>query len=210
MKTVGELLHTARTQRGLDIAAIAQSTKIQTKYIVALEANNFDQLPEAPFVKGFIKNYAQVVDLNPDSLLAIFRRDYAQGPEGKVVPRSLVPALKPGWHWTPQATAIASATVLVTLFLAYLIFQFRILSGSPPLSVREPQEDQTVSALVTVTGTTDPQATVTVNHQEVLVNAAGEFTTTVSLTPGQHTLTIEARSRTGATKTLQRTVTVSN
>ena len=89
MKTVGEILKQARTDQGISLATVAGQTKIQLKYIRALEENNFDKLPPAAFVKGFVRSYARVVSKDPEGLLAIFRRDYDQNERGEIVPRGL-------------------------------------------------------------------------------------------------------------------------
>lgn len=209
MKTIGELLQSHREKQGLTIAQVANATKIQAKFIEALEANRFADLPQATFVKGFIRNYAQVVGRDPQTLLAIFRRDYGQDAQGKVVPRGMVePVGQPRLRWTPTATMIAGLTIILTIFITYLIIQFRSLSGIPNLEVTTPKEGETTTTLVTVEGTTNPQATLTINHQQVAIDQSGKFTSTISLQKGEHTVTIEAISRTGKSKLIQRTVNV--
>jgi len=209
MKTVGEILKSSREKHGFTVEQIAHFTKIQAKFITALEANQFANLPESAFVKGFIRNYAQVVGRDPNMLLAVFRRDYGQDTRGKVVPRGLIqPINQPRLRWTPTFTIITGLTIIITLFLAYVIIQFRSLSNLPPLEITSPQEGSTVSVLVTVEGKTQPQATITVNHQSVPVSDSGQFSHTISLSPGEHTILIEATNRSGKTKTLQRTIQV--
>ena len=209
MKTVGGLLKAARLKKHLTLAAAARRTKIQEKFIAALEQNDFAKLPESTFVKGFIRNYAQILDKDPATLLAIFRRDFSEDAKGKVVPRGLSsPLNQPRLRWTPRTTVIAAFVAVITLFSAYLILQFRLLSGAPKLIVKIPQENETVSVLVTVEGSTNPQATVAINSKPVEVQANGDFSDTIGLTPGQHTITIQAESRSGKIRTLQRTVMV--
>lgn len=209
MKTVGEILQSARKKKHLTIAAISHHTKIQKRFIKALEEDDYKHLPESTFVKGFIRNYAQVVGKDPKVLLAVLRRDYSEDSRGKVVPRGLVnPLNKSKLRWTPQITIIAAASPVFTIFIAYLILQFRLLSGVPTLTIKTPKEDEVVSALVTVEGTTAPQATITINSKQIEVNEFGDFAETIGLTSGKHTITIVAESRTGKTKTLQRTVVV--
>ncbi len=209
MKTVGEILRLSREKKSLSIADISQITKIQPKFILALEKNDYRLLPQSAFVKGFIRNYAQVVGKDPFMLLAVFRRDFGQDAQGKVIPRGLInPLNNSRFRWTPQLTLVAAIVGIITIFGAYLIIQFRSLSGVPSLNLKSPQENATVSSLINVTGAASPQATVTVNSQSVPVQDNGEFTTTISLTLGKHSITVAARSRTGKTTTLQRTVIV--
>lgn len=209
MKTVGELLKTARQKKHLSIDQIVHKTKIQSQFITALEKDDYDHLPESAFVKGFISNYAKAIDKDPQAILAVFRRDFSEDARGKVIPRGLAkPINQPRFQWTPRTTTIASFTAILTLFSIYLIIQFRLLSGVPNLELTSPQENQTVSSLVTIEGTTHPQATVTINSKPIEVNPEGKFTETIDLTPGEHTITVEAQSRTDKTTTIQRTVVV--
>jgi len=209
MKTVGEILAAARKKKHLSINEISRHTKIQPQFIIALEKNDYKNLPESTFVKGFISNIAPQVGKDPKTLLAIFRRDYAQDARGKVIPRGLVdPLNQPRFRWTPRTTAIASFTLVMVLFISYLIFQFRLLTGVPKLHLDSPQDNQTLSTQIEVKGTTHPQATITINGDQAIVDENGNFSENITLTPGQHTLTVESRSRTNKTKTIQRSITV--
>ncbi|MBI4034802.1 MAG: helix-turn-helix domain-containing protein [Candidatus Chisholmbacteria bacterium] len=206
MKTVGEILKQARTLQGISIATVAAKTKIQVKYLRALEADDLKSLPAAPFVKGFIRNYAYVVGKNPDSLLAIFRRDYDQNKTGQVVLRSAVISRK--WQWTPKLTMISVTALVVTVFLGYLLFQLRLLARPPQLTVTTPQEEEVVRSNVEVMGKADADASVVVNNKPVIVNSTGEFVETVLLPSGKHTITVKATARNGKDRTILRTVIV--
>jgi len=208
VKTVGEILKQARTDQSISLATIAGQTKIQVKYIRALEENRFDKLPPAAFVKGFVRAYARVVNKDPESLLAIFRRDYDQDDRGQIVPRGLAAVERQRWLWNPTMTWVTAVAIIVTVFVAYLLFQFRLLSKPPELTVTEPIEASKVSRNVAVAGKSDVDATVAVNSKEVVLNDKGEFRETLLLSSGEHTITVKATARNGKTKTMQRTVTV--
>lgn len=208
MKTVGEILKQARTDQGISLATVAGQTKIQLKYIRALEENNFDKLPPAAFVKGFVRSYARVVSKDPEGLLAIFRRDYDQNERGEIVPRGLAAGVQKRWQWTPTLTAITAVVVVMTMFAGYVIFQLRILSRPPILEVTVPAENAKVNRNVEVLGKSDTDAVVTVNSKPIVVNDKGEFTETILLSSGEHTITVKATARNGKTRTVQRTVMV--
>lgn len=208
MKTVGEILKQARTDQSISVATLAAQTKIQIKYIRALEENSFDKLPAAAFVKGFVRNYARVVGKDPEGLLAIFRRDYDQNERGEIVPRGLVVARQKRWQWTPTVTVMMAIVMVITVFGGYLAFQLRILSRPPTLVVAGPAENAKVGRNVVVTGKSDGDATVTVNSKPVVVNEQGEWSETVLLSAGEHTITIRATARNGKTRVMQRTVMV--
>jgi cytoskeleton protein RodZ len=209
MKTVGEILKKARRQRKLSRDQIAKKTKIGAKYIKALEENKFKSLPEAAFVKGFIRNYAKAVNLNPEQALAVFRRDYDQDVKGQVIPRGLTDReLEKRKFWTPRTTVILGLIVLFTALASYVFYQYRLLAAAPPLEVENPREGETVPTTLTVMGKTDPQATVTINNQQVSLDSNGSFEQALVLLEGTRTITIQATSRSGKSRTLQRTVHV--
>src|SRR6266508_535320 len=64
MFEIGNSLREARLRRELDFPELEQGTKIRAKYLRALEDENFDQLPEPTYVKGFLRAYADYLGLD--------------------------------------------------------------------------------------------------------------------------------------------------
>lgn len=67
---IGKLLASARQAKGMTTAEVADKLKLTARQIEAMEAEEFDKLPAAVFVRGFIRNYARLVGLDADRLLA--------------------------------------------------------------------------------------------------------------------------------------------
>lgn len=66
MNTLGEKLAEARTKKGLSIQECSEQTKIRVNFLEAFEQDNFDiDLPDI-YKKGFLKNYAELLGLDPD------------------------------------------------------------------------------------------------------------------------------------------------
>ena len=61
---VGRYLKTIRTRQGLSLQQVAKRTHIQTQQLQAIETGSWIQLPEAIYVKGFLKRYAQSLGLD--------------------------------------------------------------------------------------------------------------------------------------------------
>ena len=61
---VGSYLKTIRTRQGLSLQQVAQRTHIQPCQLRAIETGNWMKLPEAIYVKGFLKKYAQSLGLD--------------------------------------------------------------------------------------------------------------------------------------------------
>lgn len=63
---VGGALRDAREQRGLSLDQLARATKIRVTTLQAIETNRREKLPEAIFLRGFVRAYAREVGLNPE------------------------------------------------------------------------------------------------------------------------------------------------
>src|SRR5919202_451623 len=64
MFEIGNSLREARLRQGLEYVDIEQQTKIRSKYLKALEDEQFEVLPAPTFVKGFLRNYADALGLD--------------------------------------------------------------------------------------------------------------------------------------------------
>jgi hypothetical protein len=64
MFEIGNTLREARLRRGLDIADCEAATKIRAKYLRALEDEQFEVLPGSTYVKGFLRTYAEYLELD--------------------------------------------------------------------------------------------------------------------------------------------------
>lgn len=73
MQTIGEQLRLARLARDASIAEAAKATAIGAHYLEALEADEFEALPSPVQARGFLRNYAAYLGLDPAELLAQFR-----------------------------------------------------------------------------------------------------------------------------------------
>lgn len=66
----GAALRAERERQGMSVADVAQHTRLASRQIEALEADDYDLLPELPFVRGFIRSYARLLQIAPEPLLA--------------------------------------------------------------------------------------------------------------------------------------------
>lgn len=75
MDEIGQKLRTARIEKGYTLDDLQQITKIQKRYLIAIEEGNFDALPGDFYVRAFIKQYADTVGIDSDALLTQFQQD---------------------------------------------------------------------------------------------------------------------------------------
>jgi cytoskeletal protein RodZ len=65
MFELGNNLREARQRRRIDLVIAEQDTKIRSKYLAALETEDFDVLPGPVFVRGFLRTYSRYLGLDP-------------------------------------------------------------------------------------------------------------------------------------------------
>jgi cytoskeleton protein RodZ len=82
---IGNALKEARRRAGLDIRTVEERTKIRTRYLRALENEEWAVLPGHAYVKGFLRTYARLLDLDADALVDEYRRT-VEGPQASPVP----------------------------------------------------------------------------------------------------------------------------
>lgn len=69
-ESAGTKLARAREAQDMSVADVARALRLGVKQVEALEANDYYKLPGRTFVRGFVRNYARLVNLDPDRLVA--------------------------------------------------------------------------------------------------------------------------------------------
>ncbi len=66
---VGKFLKEIREEKKITIEEVAEETKIQKRYLVALEEEKFEELPGEAYIKGFLKNYASALGIAESEII---------------------------------------------------------------------------------------------------------------------------------------------
>lgn len=74
VESLGHILSKAREEKGWTVSDLENLTRISRKFIQALEKEDYNILPGEIYVKGFLRNVAEKLDLNPDEILAMYKR----------------------------------------------------------------------------------------------------------------------------------------
>lgn len=117
MSELGEQLKRAREEKQISLDEIQELTKIQKRYLQAIENGDFDKLPGAFYTKAFIKSYAEALGLNYEALIQEF---------GHELPNSSQPAesLPPR---RSRPTIISPARSKLTSILSGLLIFFIVI-----------------------------------------------------------------------------------
>jgi cytoskeletal protein RodZ len=190
MKTVGQIIRSARQKRGLSVDQLSSLTKIDSKYIEALELDDYSKLPSETFAKGFIRNLSTRLDLNPNELVAIFRRDFRL-PEQPIVSKRRNRMSLPD-----NTTQIMPFVLGGVAFVVYLIFQFRAIVTPPKLSIIRPESGSVLVSPFEIEGDTSVDSTVSINEEtKVKPDTSGHFVVRLNLSIGETIIEIKTVNR---------------
>jgi cytoskeleton protein RodZ len=78
MDGIGDALRSERLRLGLTLQQIATQTKIGQYLLQAIEANQFDRLPGGLLTRSFLRQYAQVLGLDADEVVASFKQQFEE------------------------------------------------------------------------------------------------------------------------------------
>ncbi len=80
MTSLGETLRRERQRRNLDLDRISRELKISSRFLEAIEEERFDRLPAPVFAKSFVRQYATLLELDAEELVAEVQRRVAPEP----------------------------------------------------------------------------------------------------------------------------------
>ncbi|HET7217250.1 MAG TPA: helix-turn-helix domain-containing protein, partial [Vicinamibacterales bacterium] len=112
---IGAELRAAREAKGLTLATLAQRTRVQPRILEAIELNNLAAIPPKPFGRGFVRSYAQEVDLDPSNVVQNY---FAQFPatEPAIAHDAATPSPR-SFEWTSQWTGFGTALAILLLLV---------------------------------------------------------------------------------------------
>ena len=138
--SLGMMLSEARERLGLSVMDVASQIKFAPRQIEALEAGDYERLPEAAFLRGFVRSYAKVVHLDAQVLLAALPQNKAAQPELK--PDSAGEPF-PAAHALQRQNLIwmGATLLLIVIVVGFAIWHF----NTPPEQTKPAQVESPVS-----------------------------------------------------------------
>ncbi|MBK7421711.1 MAG: helix-turn-helix domain-containing protein [Propionivibrio sp.] len=130
--SVGQQLRAAREARGLAVADVAKAIKLGPRQVVAIEADDWPSLPCTTIIRGFVRNYARLLELNPDPLMsALDSLKMPQAPELEMSVGSPVNIPQEGKvDRREYVRVISGLVVLVLAVLAYFFLPQELLNSA--------------------------------------------------------------------------------
>lgn len=132
--SLGTTLREARERLGLSITDVVNQTKLAPRQIEALEAEDYRNLPEMAFVRGFVRSYAKILQLDEQPLLAALPKTSA--PTQPLMPNSVEAPFPDAYSPRRQNLVwLAIALLLAVLVVAFAVWHFT----APPTKPKETQ-----------------------------------------------------------------------
>ncbi|MEP6694038.1 MAG: RodZ domain-containing protein [Chloroflexota bacterium] len=213
MARLGETLRAQREKKSITLEQAASDTRIREKFLKALEDSDYQTLPGTVYTKGFLRNYAEYLELPSEELVVQFHQE-RDLPDAPRTFKPLNPIAQRSLVFTPAVLVPVVVLAGIVLFVSYLYYQFVSFAVPPKIEVTEPASDAIAqSADFVVKGRTVPDGRVTVQVfpgpmtvADIHPNADGTFSVNVQLSPGSNHIVLEVLDITGKVGQASRTV----
>ena len=216
MSKLGEQLRAQRERKGITLEQAAGDTRIREKFLKALEDGDYQSLPGPVYTRGFLRNYAEYLDLETDELVMLYHHE-----SGRPAEPAQTRTFKPYRPIARRSLVFRPVVLLPVIILAgvglfggYIYYQLSTFATLPRLEITDPASDGlAASAELAVRGVTVPDGRITVNvfpgpdvFGDIRPASDGSFSTTVGLKPGSNHVVIEVLDAAGKTNRVSRTI----
>lgn len=120
--TVGEILRDTRMRLGLDLATVAEETKISPKNLLAMEEGDLASLPAEVYARGYYAIYARMLALDPGEVLEMYGREKKKLPRIAVQPTPPPNRLAQDMANLAERPASPPSSYIGLIILIFLLF----------------------------------------------------------------------------------------
>lgn len=158
-------------EKGLNLKKLSELTGIALRHLENINSGNWNDLPAAPYVRGYLVKISVVLDFDPDEWWKIMRGEEisVSGPSDAL----------PKNRFTKRARSkkLIVFSVILIVILAYFGLRFSKILGRPEILVSYPPEDTvtTSSEEIIVSGTLKNGDKLFINSEPVLIEKDGSW-----------------------------------
>ncbi|MGE7672599.1 helix-turn-helix domain-containing protein [Lysinibacillus sp. NPDC094403] len=148
MAELGTRLKEARLSKGYSLDDLQEITKIQKRYLVGIEEGNYSIMPGSFYVRAFIKQYADAVDLNAEEILETYKSELP-GTTNNQVSQSITnsPSRRKVSKGPSTKMMEAMPKIIVGLFIIVIIVAIWVLMQSRNSAGPNDRDDSTPSEI---------------------------------------------------------------
>jgi len=194
MLTVGKILQTEREKQEKKLSDIEKSIKVRSKFLKAVENSNWSFFTSKVYITGIIKNYSKELGIDPEKMLAFFRREYAKKED--VTFRKNIS----NKYLTPQTVKIIYLIIIlfILLFTYYFGYQVKRYLSPPKIEILSPISDSFKrQEKINIIGRTEKDAEIKIFGDRIFQNENGIFNYDFPLKIGKNILKVEITGANG-------------
>lgn len=183
IKSLKELIQEQVELKGLSAARLQQLTGIPERFLQALLQGEFNKMPAAPYVRGYLMKISEILNLNGEEIWRHYKKETEVKTSGAA---DRLPENRFAIKTVKNKKGVIIWTAIAIAMIVYLVFNINRILGRPSITITIPSSEisMTTYPAVTLTGKIDPKDTLKINGQEITVNKNGEFEKTHSLQLG--------------------------
>ena len=201
-----------RQQKGLSAENAAKKIQLNPRYIKDLEKNNYQALPADIYTINMLKNYAELLDLNPNTVIDFFYKEKKTYHQTRLKKKDS----KPSWQkrflnvfLNPKILKYLAVSICIILIIGYLGWEVNKIISPPRLVLFSPPKNFiTDKNRVEINGKTEKEVNLTINERPLLSDQNGNFSLNLDLQKGLNIIKISAQKKHSKDQTVYRQVIV--
>lgn len=188
MLTVGEILRKEREKQNITLEQVEKKINVRRKFLQAVEDNDWTLFASKIYIIGVLKNYARVLGLPHDKVIAFFRREY--GKKETVGFKTKVSSSFLNSDSKFVLWGIVAAIFLT--FAVYFGYQLTLYFSPPKITILEPTNTRFRKVTgVEVKAKADRESQIMIFGNRVYQNKDGVFTYHYPLKKGTNEFVVE-------------------
>lgn len=207
--SIGAYIKRIREKKGLKLSEVAEDININIKYLQAIEAGNYRELPKGAYGKIFFKKYIEYLDVRHKNIVNEFVKEQNrnQNFESNIFFNKVV-----SWEnllSLPKVLRNFLIFLVVAICFIYLFIYFKNIFAAPFLELSVPQDNQIISDYnISVEGRTEPESELKINGNLVLIERNGSFSEEIHLRSGVNVVVVSSKKKYSREKELIRQILV--
>lgn len=207
---IGNRLKREREEKRISLEEAAKEIKMNKKYLEAIEAGEFEKLPEGMYGKNFISEYAVFLGINPKKIIELYEAEF-ENETGRDYKKLFVKRISRAHHFLTVPKIIKNILIILAVLvcIAYLGYYINNIITPPEIVFYGFEEDGILEDnFIVVEGKTDPEAELLINEQTILLDNDGNFEIKINLKTGLNTIVVSVKKKYSKEKIIKRNIIV--
>ncbi len=196
-KNLKELFNEAIDIRDLDVKKLSELTDIPVNYLSALSHGEMSKLPATPYVRGYLLKIAETLKIDSELLLRAYKQEISLWPVKTSGPQDKLPFNRYAFKFFGKKTIFISGIILFVAII-FLLWRFDNIFGffgTPQIDITNPTADNLIVSVnnIKLSGKVNPNDKLTINNEEILSQANGQFEKDFPLQIGINTIKFKVK-----------------